>query len=54
MSKGELSIPYTDEPNVSIGDVISQKSGKQEILLKIIDLSFLEVGHIECGYSPSK
>lgn len=49
MSKGELRIPYTDEPNVSIGDVIYQKSGKQEISLKIIDLSFLEGGSLNVG-----
>ncbi len=49
MSKGELRIPYTDEPNVGIGDVISQKSGKQEIFLKVIDLSFLEDGSLNVG-----
>ncbi len=49
MSKGELRIPYTDEPNVSIGDVIYQKSGKQEISLKMIDLSFLEGGSLNVG-----
>jgi hypothetical protein len=40
MAKGEVKIPYTDEPDVGIGDIISQKSGRREINLKVIDASF--------------
>lgn len=49
MSKGNLLIPYTDEPDVGIGDVITQKSGKREIALKVIDVSFLEGGSLNVG-----
>ena len=49
MSKGQVLIPYTNEPDVGIGDVISQKSGKREIYLKVIDLSFLKDGSLNVG-----
>jgi hypothetical protein len=49
MSKGSLLIPYTDEPDIGIGDVISQKSGQREISLKVIDVSFLEGGSLNVG-----
>ncbi len=49
MSKGEVLVPYTDEPDVGIGDVITQKSGKREIHLKVIDASFLEGGSLGVG-----
>ncbi|TWH76904.1 hypothetical protein LX59_00950 [Azomonas agilis] len=41
MSKGTLLIPYTDEPDVGIGDMVTQKSGRREIELKIVDVQFL-------------
>lgn len=46
MSKGQLIIPYSSEPDVGIGDIIVQKSGKREINLKVIDASFLEGGSL--------
>jgi hypothetical protein len=49
MSKGQLLIPYSEEPDVGIGDVITQKSGKREIYLKVIDTSFLEGGSLNVG-----
>ena len=49
MSKGTVSIPYTNEPDVGIGDVITQKSGKREISLKVIDASFLKSGTLNVG-----
>ncbi|SBS34979.1 hypothetical protein MSP8886_03220 [Marinomonas spartinae] len=49
MSKGQVLVPYTDEPDVGIGDVITQKSGKREIHLKVIDVSFLEDGCLGVG-----
>ena len=49
MSKGELHIPYTEEPDVGIGDVITQKSGKRAISLKVLDASFLEGGTLKVG-----
>jgi hypothetical protein len=49
MSKGEVRIPYTNEPDVGIGDVIIQKSGSREIALKVFDVSFLKGGSLEVG-----
>jgi hypothetical protein len=49
MSKGEILIPYTDEPNVGIGDVLIQKSGLREIALKVLDVSFLKNGSLNVG-----
>ena len=44
MSKGQVLVPYTETPDVGIGDVITQKSGKREIHLKVLDVQFLEGG----------
>ena len=49
MSKGQVLIPYSNEPSVGIGDIISQKSGQREINLKVIDASFLEDGSLGLG-----
>lgn len=49
MPKGQLLIPYTEEPDVGIGDIITQKSGKREIQLKVLDASFLEEGSLKVG-----
>ena len=49
MTKGQMLIPYTDEPDVGIGDIIVQKSGKREIHLKVLDVSFLEGGSLNVG-----
>ena len=44
-----LKIPYTQTPDIGIGDIISQKAGMREISLKIIDVSFLEGGTLNVG-----
>ncbi|MDI9094226.1 hypothetical protein [Providencia rettgeri] len=44
-----LSIPYTDEPDVGIGDVITQKSGKRDVELKVLDASFTPGATLEIG-----
>lgn len=49
ISKGKVLIPYTDEPNIGIGDVIIQKAGSREIALKVLDVSFLEGGSLNVG-----
>jgi GNAT superfamily N-acetyltransferase len=49
MSKGQILIPYTDAPNVCAGDVIVQKSGKQDIYLKVTGTSFVEDGSFGVG-----
>ncbi|CDH22559.1 hypothetical protein [Xenorhabdus bovienii] len=42
-----VKIPYTDEPDVGIGRVITQKSGKRFIELKVLDVSFLPDGSLQ-------
>lgn len=49
LKEGKVLIPYTSEPNVGIGDVIVQKSGDREILLKVIDISFQQGGSLKVG-----
>ena len=49
MSKGTLLVPYTDEPDIGIGDTIVQKSGKREIELKVIDAQFQAGGTLGVG-----
>ena len=49
MSKGQVLIPYTNEPDVGIGDVIIEKSGSREIELKVIDVSFIKGGSLKIG-----
>lgn len=44
-----VRIPYTDEPDIGIGDVITQKSGKRFIELKVLDASFLAGGSLNIG-----
>ncbi|MGQ6013651.1 hypothetical protein ACUNG1_06505 [Serratia sp. IR-2025] len=45
----KVLIPYTEEPNISIGDKITQKLGKGEISLKVLDMSFLPGGTLNVG-----
>lgn len=49
MSTGELLVPYTHEPDIGVGDVITQKSGRREIQLRILDLSFQEESSLGIG-----
>lgn len=49
MFKEQVSVPYTETPDLGIGDVIIQKSGKREIHLKVIDVQFLEGGTLKVG-----
>lgn len=49
MSKGQVLIPYTDAPNVGIGDVIAQKTDKRDIHLKVTEASFSEGGSLGVG-----
>ncbi|MEY0711018.1 hypothetical protein AB7282_08665 [Providencia huaxiensis] len=44
-----VRIPYTEEPDAGIGDVIAQKSGKRVIELKILDVSFVPGGTLNVG-----
>ena len=49
MSKGQILIPYTDAPNVSVGDVIVQKSEKMDNYFKVTEISFVEDGSFGIG-----
>lgn len=49
ISKGRVLVPYSEIPDVGIGDVITQKSGKREIHLKVLDVQFLEGGTLNVG-----
>ncbi|PAY00144.1 hypothetical protein CKO50_17110 [Pseudoalteromonas sp. HM-SA03] len=51
MRNGEVHIPYTEEPDVGIGDIIIQKSGRREIELKVLDVSFKKGGTLGVGTS---
>ncbi|VEA69048.1 Uncharacterised protein [Serratia plymuthica] len=44
-----VMIPYSEEPNVGIGDLVYQKAGKNEIILKVIDLDFQPGGTLNVG-----
>jgi hypothetical protein len=44
-----VKIPYTNAPDVGIGDKITQVSGKRNVLLKVLDASFLKNGSLGVG-----
>ena len=47
--KNSVEIPYSVTPDIGIGDVISQKAGKREVALKIIDVAFKDGGTLKIG-----
>lgn len=47
--KKKVLIPYTEEPEISIGDEITQKLGNSEVFLKILDMSLLPGGTLNVG-----
>ena len=49
MSEGQVLIPYTDTPNVCVGDVIVKKSDKRDTYLKVTGTSFIEYGSFGVG-----
>lgn len=49
MQEGTALVPYTEEPDVSIGEIVIQKMGNKEVLLKVIDLSLSEGGTLNVG-----
>jgi len=49
MSKGQVLIPYTDAPSVGIGDVITHKTDKRDIHLKVTGASFIDGGSFGVG-----
>jgi len=49
MNKSTVYIPYTIEPNIGIGDVITQKSGQRKISLKVLDAQFSKDSTLQIG-----
>lgn len=47
--KNEIMIPYTDEPDLGIGDLITQKVGSRLVEFRINDCSFLPGGTLQIG-----
>jgi len=47
--RNKLEVPYSVAPDVGVGDVIAQKSGTREILLKVMNVSFLMVSTFDTG-----
>jgi hypothetical protein len=51
-SKNQILVPYTDEPNVGIGDVVTEKSGSRNIEFKVLDTKFRKNGTLGIGIHP--
>jgi len=47
--RNKLEVPYSVAPDVGVGDVIAQKSGTREILLKVMNISFHTVSMFDAG-----
>lgn len=47
--KNQVLIPFTDEPQIELGDILTQKIGSRELRLKVIDLSILKNGTMNSG-----
>lgn len=45
----QIDIPFSDEPEVELGDVVIQKIGSREFSLKVVDLSVVEQGTLNIG-----
>ncbi|OBX38325.1 hypothetical protein A8U91_02724 [Halomonas elongata] len=48
-SKGSVKIPYTEAPDIGIGDTIIEKSGNRDIHLKVLDINFTPGGTLQVG-----
>lgn len=46
---GLVSLPYTTEPQVSVGDVITQTVGRRETSLEVLEVNFQENGSLGIG-----
>lgn len=47
--KNEVAIPYTDAPDVRLGDMIVHQAGANRIELKVLDVDFQLGGSLEIG-----
>lgn len=41
---GAVLLPYKDEPDVKVGDVITKKTDDKEVSLKVLEASFRRIG----------
>ena len=46
---GNVDIPFTDEPQIGLGDILIQKIGSRELSLKVVDLSISKNGTLNVG-----
>jgi hypothetical protein len=49
LAEGSVNVPYTTEPEVSVGDVITQKSGHRESTLEVLEVNFQPNGSLGIG-----
>ncbi|MFP5497081.1 MAG: hypothetical protein ACLGJE_13155 [Gammaproteobacteria bacterium] len=49
LSKGSIIVPYTEEPDIGIGDFVIQKVGRREVVLKVLDVQFMPGGTLGVG-----
>ncbi|EKN3404397.1 hypothetical protein AB5J03_004414 [Yersinia enterocolitica] len=47
--KNQIDIPYTDEPEIELGDILIQKIGNRELNLRVVDLSISKNGTLNVG-----
>jgi hypothetical protein len=47
--EGSVNVPYTTEPEVSVGDVITQKVGRSEVSLEVLEVNFQPNGSLGIG-----
>ncbi len=48
-SKKEIDLPFTDEPDINLGDVIIQKVGRREFEFRVLDVAILRNGTLLVG-----
>jgi hypothetical protein len=49
LGEGSVNVPYTTEPEVSVGDVITQKVGRSEVSLEVLEVIFQPNGSLGIG-----
>lgn len=47
--ENQIDIPFTDEPQIELGDVLTQKIGSRELKFKVVDLSISNNGTLNIG-----
>lgn len=47
--KNQVDIPFTDEPQIELGDILIQKIGSRELSLKVVNLSISKNGTLNAG-----